>query len=131
MVEETMVKKFIDLKDKILEEKKSLNLFALVQREDRDNWDIVISSKSFLNKEKEFLSYFVKLLQDALTDKELEMISRVVLLKPEDSFVRNINSSINITEGSTTVENSSFNGMLIKKMNLLYSSRNSTTKSKK
>jgi len=128
MVEETVVKKFIDLKNKILEEKKSLNLFALVQREDHDNWDIVISSNSFLNNEKEFLSYFVKLLQDTLTDKELEIISRVVLLKPDDSFVKNINSSINVTKGSTTVENSSFNGMLIRKMYLLYSSRNSTIK---
>jgi len=130
MVEETMVKKFIDLKDKILEEKKSLNLFALVQREDRENWDIVISSSSFLNKEKEFLSYFVKLLQNALTDKELENISRVVLLKPDDPFVKNINSSMNVTGGIMTVENSSFNGMLIRKMYLLYSSRNSNTKNK-
>jgi len=130
MVEETMVEKFIDLKNKILEEKKSLNLFALVQREDRENWDIVISSSSSLNKEKEFLSYIVKLLQSALTDKELEGISRVVLLKPDDPFVKNINSSINVTGGSTTVENTSFNGMLIRKMYLLYSSRDSTTKDK-
>jgi hypothetical protein len=122
MVEETVVKKLIELKNKLKDEG-PLNLFALVQRDERDNWDIVISSSTFLNKEKEFLSSFVKLLQENLTNKELENILRVALLKPDDIFVQNINSSINITEGSMTIENSTFNNMLIKKMYLLYSSK--------
>lgn len=124
MVEESMVKKIIALRDKTLAEKGPLNLFALVQKDDQENWDLVISAKFFIGKEKEFLEYFVKSLQEALTNQELKSIPRVILLKPDDVFVTNINSAMKVEGGGTTVENCTFNGILVKKMYLLYSAKN-------
>ena len=124
MVEELLVKKIIELKEKILNEKGPLNLFALVQKDEQDNWDLVVSSNFFFGKEKEFLEYFVGELQRSLTNRELKFILRVILLKPDDNFVKNINSGMKIEKGRMVLENCTFNGMLVKKMYLFYSSRN-------
>lgn len=118
-----MVKKIIVLRDKILNEKGPLNLFALVRKDEQDKWDLVISSNIFLGKEKEFLEYFVRLIQGALTNEELNSILQIILLKPEDAFVININSTMKVEGGYTTISNSVFNNILVKEMVLLYSSK--------
>jgi len=122
MAQEKLVEKLSQLTPKVLDQIEMLNLFALIQRDDQENWDLVVSSGTFVGKEKDFLKKFVELLQGNLTNDELRSIARVVLLKPENPIVRNINQ-IGVRGGTVTVENSSFNKMLIRKMHLFYSAR--------
>lgn len=122
MVEKNLVDKIFIIGNLLQQDNIILNLFALVKKEDSaDNWDLVISSKSFSKEEKEIIQDITLLLQKNLTNNELEKIARIVLLKPENQFVKNINSNMAVNSSIINIENSVFNNLLIKQM-VLFSS---------
>jgi hypothetical protein len=122
MVEKKLVDKISLLGKFLLEEGIILNLFALVKKEDStDSWDLVISSKSFKEEEKEVIKKITQSLQKNLTNEELERIARVVVLKPESPTVKNINSAMSVTNSVINIKNSTFNNLLVKEMILFYS----------
>lgn len=122
MVEKKLVDKILLLGKFLQESGNILNLFALVKKENStDSWDLVISSKSFKKDEKEIIQDIIQLLQKELNNVELERIARIVVLKPESPFVKNINLTMGVTNSVINVKDSTFNNLLIKEM-ILFSS---------
>lgn len=72
-----------------------LRLFALIERTDLESkWDIVFSS-DWLKKtnDEDVLIYLLDKLKNKFNG-ELEFLARVVVVKPDDSFIQNLAKSI-------------------------------------
>lgn len=101
---------------KISSEKGGFNLFALFKSEiDTLNWDLVISAE-WLNKgsNKKDIEIIVTFLKNKLNPFDLHKISRIITVKSNEPFVKNIVSAMKIEHSIIKIENSNLNGVLIK-----------------
>jgi hypothetical protein len=116
--------KFRIIEKTISDEKPGLVLFGLFLREDaQDKWDLVLSADWLTGDYFSDLGYVTKKLQTYLDSQEMTAISRIILLKPEDRFVRTINGIINIEHGKAEFEDCRFNDVSIKHAIIVTSKR--------
>lgn len=106
--------KLRDIEKKMSEKKGAFNLFALFMREDAENkWDLLVSSKWISKNKPESLKYIASNVQDALTQKELVKISRIVIIDNDNSALDSIHQSLATEHSITEIRNSIFFGLPI------------------
>lgn len=106
--------KLRDIEKKMSEKKGAFNLFALFMRENAENkWDLLVSSKWISKNKPESLKYIASNVQDALTQKELVKISRIVIIDNDNSALDAIHQSLATEHSITEIRNSIFFGLPI------------------
>lgn len=108
------IKKFKVLEATLSKERGDFVLFALFEREDTPNkWDFILSA-TWLKENKKELSNIVKRLHAKFSSAELLSLSRLLLLKPNDPFVVNINKLIQVEHGEVELINCVINQISIR-----------------
>lgn len=106
--------KLRDIEKKMSDERGPFNLFALFMREDAENkWDLLVSSKWISKNKPESLKYIASNVQNALTQKELVKISRIVIIDNDDSALDVIYQSLATEHNIAEIRNSIFFGLPI------------------
>ncbi len=77
-----------------LEARETIYLFALAEREDINLWDIVISSDQTGEDEMAEIRFVVNELQSLLEPEEINMISRVAVIPPDDPNMQGLPASL-------------------------------------
>ena len=91
--------KFRPVEKEIAESKGALNLFALLEREDlTDRWDLVISAP-WAKEDESTLQYVADVIKRHLTPQEVILLSRIVVLEPNENPVRALNETYEVEHG--------------------------------
>jgi hypothetical protein len=115
----TLVQKLIPVRDRLARERGEPRLFGLFQREDAGNmWDLVIAAEWAVPDRKRALDYAVPLVKEALTRDEFLSLTAVLMLGPNDEFVRRA-GSLHSGKGLTVLDSCLVNGMAMRKAYLL------------
>ncbi len=110
-----LVEKLLNIEARINLEAGSLVLFALIERDDAPGkWDLVVSAAWAKEKQKDLLNRIALQLRNILSWEEKVILSRILILDPQDPFVRAINNLVNVEHGRDRVSNFLVNGILIK-----------------
>lgn len=116
-----LAEKIRETEVEISSEKGEFVLFALIEREDSlGKWDIVISAKWIEDKKKEVIEFIASNLKNKLNEEEQLMLSRIVVLSPNDPFVKSLNM-IGVEHGTFRLSNIKFNGVFIEEGYLITS----------
>jgi len=121
---ETLFDKFRIIERAISDERTSFALFGLFLREDaQDKWDLIVSASWLTGDHLKNLEYITGKLKLHLNSSEMTTISRIILLNPEDNFVKNVNSAINVEHGKVKFEDCIINDISIKSAIIITSKR--------
>lgn len=83
----------------IAQEKGSLNLFAILEREDlSDRWDLVVSA-SWATQDEATLHYLADAIKRHLSPTEMTLLARVVILNAGEDPVKAITESYDVEHG--------------------------------
>ena len=94
-----LAEKLRRVEEEIARAKGSLNLFALLEREDLpDRWDLVISA-SWAREDQATLRYVADVVKTFLTSSEMTLLARIVVLPAAEDPVRSITQSYDIEHG--------------------------------
>jgi len=87
------------LEREVAEERGSLNLFALLERDDLTNrWDLVVSAP-WAKQDEETLRYLAASLKRLLTPEEMTRLSRLVVLDASHDPVKAITETYDVEHG--------------------------------
>jgi len=112
-IEET-IKKLKRVEKRVSREKGPLNFFGVLERLDVDNtWDILVSASWFSDKKKDLI-YIISNVKKDLTNEDLRIFARVVLIKPEEKFIRRLNALIETEHKEMEIINMKINGFRLK-----------------
>jgi len=116
MIIEEIVQKLINTEKRISKEKgEDFNFFGAFKRMDLENsWDIVISANWFSKNKRKDLIYIINEIKKDLKDEELMFLARIVLIKPEDKLIRELNKVIKIEHGMTEMIDNQINEIRLK-----------------
>jgi hypothetical protein len=90
-ISQAFLKKLKTVEEAIAADKGDFVLFGVVQREGSVGlWDLLVSAPWFGANETDILAYLVQRLKATLTPAELLLISRIILLPPQDPRVQHI-----------------------------------------
>lgn len=127
---EVLLNKFRQILDVVREQRDGLSLFGLFELENAPNkWDVVIAA-TWVSEDtlKQDLDYIAGLIREHVTSDEVVQLSRVVLLRPEDTFVQTISRAFEVPSGTIEIRNSVFNGLLIRHAYLFSVARPNATR---
>lgn len=112
-----LIKKLTEVEKDIAREKGGFTLFGLFHREGAlsDKWDLVAAAPWFGENTYEETKYIVSKMKPKLTTEEMIMVSRIVLLDPNEPFVKEMADRIKRKRGVAEVSNYLFNGMMIER----------------
>jgi hypothetical protein len=97
-----LFEKLESLEKDIAHEKRDFSLFGLFLREDaRDRWDLIVAAPWINADSMEHLKYIADKLKTFLKDRELLLISRIVLLDLNDPIVQTINKNWGVQRGGS------------------------------
>jgi len=103
------------IENSISKEKGNFELFALFLREDASNkWDLLISADWARENKRKALTYMSTKIRQALTDKELLMLSRVIILNKDDIALDALRGAVQVEHGLAEISDSNFLGLAIK-----------------
>jgi len=89
-----------ELEQDIAADKGSLNLLALLEREDlSERWDLVVSA-SWARQDEPTLRYLADAIKRHLSPSEMTLLSRVVVLSAAEDPVKAITESYDVEHGS-------------------------------
>lgn len=90
---ETIAEKLCKVERELSDEKGDFSLFAIFDREDGiGRFDVVVAAPWIGDEEKAAIIAIADKITARLTKQEVVMLSRVVVLSPDDDFVRTINA---------------------------------------
>lgn len=116
--------KFVELEQRLSQEKGEFSLFALFLREDAlDKWDLIVAAPWIDVSRKQALAYITAEIQQLFNSEELATLSRVVLVDQSNPAVEAMNQAINCQHGQTEVRDSNFFGLQIKHAYIITSQR--------
>ncbi len=116
-----IVEKLRQIEVEISREKGGFTLFALIEREDSlGKWDVVVSANWIGKNEKSLIETLAAKIHKSLGKEEQITLSRIVVLPPSDSLVKNLNM-IGVEHGAVKLSNNTFNGIIIKEAYLINS----------
>ena len=96
---------------KLSREKGAFTLFAVFERQDiPSHWDLVVAAPWIEQGNKNALKVLAAEMKERLSPKELERVSRIVLLHPGDANVRAITSEHSIEHGRLEIDEGSHYG---------------------
>ena len=102
--------------------KGQFELFGLFLREDAPNkWDLLISADWARDKKKDSISLIVQEIKKVLSDQEMLMLSRLVILDKDDAAIKAIHDAMHVEHGLAEISDSNFYGMAIKRAYLITS----------
>jgi hypothetical protein len=91
---------FSKLRDEISRERGDLSLFALVLREDADNWDLVLAAPWAENDDwGHALRYVSQKVMERLKPSELMDLSRIVVLNERDLVLEAFLRTVHVENG--------------------------------
>lgn len=100
-------------------------LFALLLREDaQDKWDLVVSAQWLQPDNWDDRDSFIKQIRDKLSLDEFLMLSRIVLLEPDNPVLKALQRMINVQHGMCEIRDSSINSIVVKHAYVITSIRN-------
>ncbi len=106
--------KVLEIEKYLSKEKGEFSLFALLQREEnKPEWDLVVSSRWAYMDQSKTLDYIIGILKKNLELEERSAISRIVIVEPNDPFIKNINSALEVKHNKLFINRSGFNGIMI------------------
>lgn len=98
----------------IAKERGSLNLFALLEREDLyDRWDLVISA-SWARMDQATLRYVAEAIKRHLAPEDMTRLARIVVLSASEDPVRSINESYDVEHGQVELNEPGRFGLPVK-----------------
>ncbi len=116
--------KLRDIEKEISESKGPFELFALFLREDAPGkWDLLISSDWARSDKKAAINYIVKKIREVFSDKEMLMLSRLVILDKDDASLKALHGAVQVEHGLAEVSDSNFFDLAIKHAYLITSKR--------
>jgi hypothetical protein len=84
----------------------------LFEREDLPGkWDVVISAPWVDDSRREALDYVIGIAHSRLTREEIISVSKYVLLRPSEEFVREVNKIVRVEHGLAELRDFVVNGM--------------------
>ena len=103
------IDEFVKLEETIAEEKGDFVLFALFLREDAfDKWDLVIAAPWANANDKPVYDYIAEMLRNHLDRKTMLLLSRIVVIDTENSFLDEILSVIDVRHQKVEMKNAEF-----------------------
>lgn len=111
-----LLERFIDIEARINVEAGSLVLFALIERDDAaGKWDLIVSAEWAKERQKDLLNSIALQVRHKLNWEEKLLLSRILILDPQDPFVRAItHMALPVEHGRERVSNFVINGISIK-----------------
>ncbi len=117
------VEKLREIEKEICESKGSFEFFALFLLEDTTEWDLIISSDWARLDKKAAISYIVEKIRKVFSDKEMLMLSRLIILDKDDTSLEAIHGLVQVEHGLIKLPNSTFFGLVIEHAYLITSKR--------
>jgi hypothetical protein len=113
--------KLREVEVKISSERGDFALFALIERDDSiGKWDIVVAAKWIKHKKKGAIETIASQIKTKLTEDEQLALSRIVVLQPDDPFVKSL-SMVGVMHGNVKLSNNNFNGIFVREAYLITS----------
>jgi len=118
------VEKFQNVEKSLSESKGPFELFALFLREDSPNkWDLLISADWARADKKASINIIVEEIRKVLSDQELLMLSRIIILDKDDATLKAIQKAMHVEHGLAELSDNNFLGLAIKHAYLITSRR--------
>jgi hypothetical protein len=110
------------IQNEIFKQNPNISLLALLKIETINSWDFVLAGKE-LDATADNLKWVADILRKELSPNEIISLSRLVLLRAENSFVQSINSTIEVSKDSNymRIENYQIGKLLINEGYVMYS----------
>ena len=109
-----LTEKVREIEKDIAREKGSLNLFALLEREDlADRWDLVVSAP-WARQDQVTLRYIADVIKRHLAPEEMTLLARIVVLPASEDPVRSINESYDVEHGQLELSEPARFGLPVK-----------------
>jgi len=109
------VKKFQNIEKYLSKTKGKFELFALLLREDAPNkWDLIVSSDWAIANKKASIDLIAKEIHKELSDQELLMLSRIIILDKKDLSFSSIQKEKEVVNGLAEISGIDFLGLAIK-----------------
>lgn len=108
------IDKFQKVERVLSESRGGFELFALVLREESpDKWDLLISSDWARENQKASINRVFKELRKELNDRELLMLSGIIILDEKDTLLNAIPHNMQVEHGLVEISNGNFLGLPI------------------
>ncbi|TYT75522.1 hypothetical protein [Desulfobotulus mexicanus] len=118
------IEKFQKAEKSLSESKGPFELFALFLREDSpERWDLLISAEWARANKKASINTIIEEIRKELSDPELLMLSRIVILDRDDEALKAIHRAGWVEHGLAEISDSNFSGLAIKHAYLITSQR--------
>jgi len=118
------IEKLRKVERSLSESKGEFELFALFLREDSpDRWDLLVSADWARNNKKGSIHTITEEVRKELSDHELLMLSRIVILDKNDAALKDINRAFRVEHGLAELSDSNLFGLGIKHAYLITSRR--------
>ena len=115
----TIIEKLKGLLSKITLLKKRISLFAIIQREDADTWDLVVGGENLRTKEN--LDLIIKITKKIFEKDEIIRFPRLILLNSNHPLLNSINRAFAVEGGAVKIENTRIDNIFLKNAYLFYS----------
>lgn len=116
------IEKFQTVEKSLSESKGRFELFALFLREDSPNkWDLLISADWTRADKKASINTIVEEIRKVLSDQEILMLSRIIILDKDDAALKAIHKAKHVEHGLAEISDSIFLGLAIKRAFLITS----------
>ncbi|MGA2298368.1 MAG: hypothetical protein ABSG15_12555 [FCB group bacterium] len=117
----SLINKFKKIEREIAKERGPFYLFGIFIPQEKDDFiDVVASADWFYKSERKTLDYFFMVIKKYLNESEMTKISRVVLLKPNEEFVKYVNETF-LNLGAINFNNVTINGIDFKNVCIITS----------
>ena len=118
------IEKLQKVEKNLSESKGEFELFALFLREDSpDKWDLLISADWARANKKDSIQVTIEEVRKELSNQELLMISRIIVLDKNDAVLNAIHQAVQVEHGLAEISDSNFFGLSIKHAYLITSQR--------
>lgn len=119
--------KLRNIEKELSESKGQFELFALFLREEAPNkWDLLISADWARKDKKAAINCIVEEIRKVLSDQELLMLSRLIILDKDDMALKALHGAMHVEHGLAEISDSNFLGLAIKHAYLITSKRESS-----
>jgi len=124
MTPNELVDKFVALETHIAGRRGEFALFALFLREDApERWDLMIAAPWIGPDRDGAVKYFVDEIKSFLGPDYLTLLSRIVIIDPNETAVEKLNRAIHVDHNPAEVRDSNFFGLAIKQAFIITSKR--------
>ncbi len=117
--------KLKDVEKNLSESQGQFELFALFLREDSPGkWDLLISAEWARADKKAAINLVIDEIRKVLTDQEIMMLSRIIVLDKDDNALETIRKMMKVEHGLAEIRDFNFLGLDIKHAYLITSQKN-------